>query len=56
MLFPAIAFTVIVGGMLTVVFSIIAHATLGMGLRQLVRYLVFGAQYWALGKTTKENN
>lgn len=49
-LFPAIAFTVIVGGMLTVVFSIIAHATLDMGLRGLARYMVFGAQCWVLGE------
>ncbi|WP_022877173.1 hypothetical protein ABNP34_16355 (plasmid) [Glutamicibacter mishrai] len=55
-LFPAIAFTVIVGGMLSLVFSIIAHATLGMGLRGLARYLVFGVRYWALGKPADQGD
>lgn len=49
-LFPAIAFTVIVGAMLTLVFSIVAHASLGRGLRELGRRTVLAAQYWMLGK------
>lgn len=38
MFVAAIAFTVIVGAMMTVVLSIIAHATLGMGLRELTQH------------------
>ncbi|MGP5342113.1 hypothetical protein ACTXML_15975 [Glutamicibacter arilaitensis] len=54
LLAAAIAFTVIVGGVMVMVFSIIAHAATGTGLRGLARHLVFGAQYWVVAKAAQE--
>ena len=55
MIVAATAFTVIVGGVMLVAFSVIAQVATGTGLRGLAKRLLFGTQYWVVGKAVQED-
>ena len=53
-LVPAIVFTLLVGGLMGLVLSIVARVTLGCGLRSISQAAAFRVQYWTLEKNVKQ--